>query len=152
MIELPRLPDEVRATLPPVVGAYIAAVEAAVQTLVTTNATLQARVAELEARLGQNSSNSSRPPSSDPPGARPSSARRPGSRRPGGQPGHHGHFRTLRPVEQVDAGVRLVPEACADCGAALPPGAGPGDPGYTENARCREQTAKCRPASRGGTG
>src|SRR5436309_14855121 len=33
------------------------------------NAALQARVRELEARLGQNSSNSSRPPSSDPPQA-----------------------------------------------------------------------------------
>ena len=128
MIDLPRLPDEVRATLPPVAAAYIAALEAAVQTLASANAMLATRVAELEARLGQNSSNSSRPPSTDPPGARPSPPPPRGSRRAGGQPGHRGHFRALRPVGQVDEVVRLVPGACADCGAALPAGAGPGDP------------------------
>ena len=127
MMDLPPLPDEVRATVPPVVAAYIAALEAAVQTLATANATLQARVAELEARLGQNSSHSSRPPSSDPPGARPSAPPVRGPRRAGGQPGHRGHFRALLPVEQVDEVVRLVPEACADWGAALPAAAGPAD-------------------------
>ncbi len=128
MLDLPQLPDEVRATLPAAVAAYVAALEAAVQTLATTNVALAARVAELEARLGQNSANSSRPPSSDPPGARPTVPPAHGQRRPGGQPGHRGHFRVLRPVAQVDTVVRLVPMACADCGAALPAAAGPGDP------------------------
>lgn len=121
MVELPTLPDEARATLAPLVAAYLAALEAAV-------ATLSARVAELEARLGQNSSNSSRPPSSDPPGARAAAAAAHGQRRPGGQPGHPGHWRALRPVEAVDTVVRLAPEACAACGAALPAAAAPGDP------------------------
>ena len=120
MVELPELPDEVRATLPPVVAAYVAALEAAV-------AALTARVADLEARLGQNSSNSSRPPSSDPPGTRPLPPPR-GARRPGGQPGHRGHFRALLPVEQVDTVVRHVPVACERCAAALPEVAGPADP------------------------
>lgn len=121
MSELPRLPDEVRATLSPVVAAYIAALEAAVATLGT-------RVAELEARLGQNSTNSSRPPSSDPPATR--SAPRPalGTRRPGGQPGHRGFCRSLRPVEAVDRVVTAIPEACARCGAPLAAEAGPTDP------------------------
>lgn len=49
-----------------------------------------ARVAALEARLNQNSSNSSKPPSSDPPFAKPKSLRGKSGRRPGrpdGQPG-----------------------------------------------------------------
>ncbi len=128
MVELPQLPDEIRATLAPVVAAYIAAREAAVQTLTTANAALSARVAELEARLGQNSSNSSRPPSSDPPGTRPPAPAARGQRRPGGQRGHPGRFRALLPVEQVDTVVRIVPEACAACGAVLPAQAGPDDP------------------------
>ncbi len=128
MTDLPRLPDEVRATLSPLVATHLAALEAAVQTLTSTNAALAARVAELEARLGQNSANSSRPPSSDPPGARPAPPSTGRQRHAGGQPGHRGHFRALLPVEQVDAVVRVVPVACADCGASLPAPAGPGDP------------------------
>ena len=55
MVDLPPPPNEIRAMLPPVVAASIKALEAAV-------ATVTERVAELEARLGQNSSNPSRPP------------------------------------------------------------------------------------------
>ena len=128
MVEVPLLPDEIRATLPPPAAAYITALEAAVQALTTANAVLSARVADLEARLGQNSSNSSRPPSSDPPGARPPAPPVRGQRHPGGQQGHPGHFRALRPVAHVDAVVPIVPDACAACGAALPAQAGPADP------------------------
>src|SRR3954471_10889959 len=73
------------------------------------NVVLQARVRELEAQLGQNSSNSSRPPSSDPPQtpARPKAL--PTGRRRGGQPGHHGAFRRLLPMEGVDEVVVVVP-------------------------------------------
>ena len=121
-MDLPPLPEDIRATLPPVVAAYLTALETAVQTL-------SARVAELEARLGQNSSNSSRPPSSDPPGRRPAaSPGTPSGRRPGGQPGHPGHCRALLPPEQVSAMVRRVPSQCAGCGAALPAVAAPTDP------------------------
>jgi transposase len=88
---------------------------------------LSARVAELEARVGQTSAYSARPPSSDPPGARRLAPAARGQRQPGGQRGHPGHFRALRPVEHVDAVVRIVPEACAACGAALPAQAGPDD-------------------------
>ena len=57
--------------------------------------------AELRARLGRDSSNSSRPPSSDPPGTvRPKAAAE--TRRAGGQPGHPGHHRELLPPERVD--------------------------------------------------
>jgi transposase len=52
---------------------------------------LRAQVAELMARLGQNSQNSSKPPSSDSPFTKPAPSLRRGSgRKPGGQPGHPG--------------------------------------------------------------
>jgi len=90
-------------------------------------ARLRAQVAELTARLGQTSANSSRPPSSDLPrmSAPPMS---PSGRRPGGQPGHPGRFRALLDVEQVDQIITCVPERCAGCGATLPVSAGPRDP------------------------
>lgn len=128
MVEVPALPEEIRATLLPMVAGYIAALEAAVQTLSATNAQLTARVATLEARLGQTSSNSSRPPSSDPPGARPSPTPLPGQRQPGGQPGHRGAFRVLAPPARVGHIERHLPLACDRCGTALPDAAGPRDP------------------------
>jgi transposase len=84
------------------------------------NAALQDRIRELEARLGQTSVNSSRPPSSDPPQApaRPKAA--PSGRKRGGQPGHRGVHRALLPVEQVGEIVAVVPERCRHCGQPFP--------------------------------
>src|SRR5262245_46552357 len=65
------------------------------------HAILQRRVRELEGQLGQNSSNSSRPPSTDPPQVLPRRKPPPTGRKRGGQPGHRGAFRALLPVEQV---------------------------------------------------
>jgi transposase len=79
------------------------------------NAALHERIRELEARLGQNSSNSSRPPSSDPPQASPPPKPRPSGRTRGGQPGHRGAFRALLPAEQADEIVAVVPERCRHC-------------------------------------
>src|SRR4051812_38128082 len=89
-------------------------------TLRTQNAALQERVRELEARLGQNSSNSSRPPSSDLPQAPARPKASPTGRKRGGQPGHRGACRTLLPVEQVDEIVVVVPEQCRHCGQPFP--------------------------------
>jgi transposase len=83
------------------------------------NVALHARVQELEARLGQNSSNSSRPPSSDPPQAPARPKAPPSGRKRGGQPGHRGAYRALLPVEQVDEVVVVVPEVCRHCGQPL---------------------------------
>jgi transposase len=79
----------------------------------------QERIRELEARLGQNSSNSSRPPS-DPPQvpARPKAS--PSGRKRGGQPGHRGAFRALLPVGQVDEVVAVEPERCRHCEQPFP--------------------------------
>lgn len=82
---------------------------------------LRERVAELEARLGQNSANSSRPPSSDLPSAPPPAKRAPSERKRGGQPGHTAHQRLLVPPERVDHVVDHWPAVCRHCQAALPP-------------------------------
>lgn len=79
-------------------------------------AVLEAKVAELERRLGLNSSNSSKPPSSDPPKTRQKRKRKKKRRKRGGQKGHEGHHRTLVPVEQVSRLLRLAPRRCERCG------------------------------------
>src|SRR5215210_2705890 len=83
-------------------------------------------IAELEARLREDSSTSSRPPSSDPPRtqaqrrAPPPPVERDGEpRRRGGQPGHPGHHRELLDDERVDRLVLVRPDACRGCGAEL---------------------------------
>jgi transposase len=85
------------------------------------NAQLRARVQELEARLGQHSTNSSRPPSSDPPETPPRPPAPPNGRRRGGQPGHPPHQRALVPLEQVDQLVAHWPPHCRGCQAPLAP-------------------------------
>jgi transposase len=82
---------------------------------------LRARVQELESRLAQNSTNSSRPPSSDPPAAPPRPPTPPTGRRRGGQPGHPPHQRALLPPEQVDQVVAHWPTHCRRCAALLAP-------------------------------
>ncbi len=82
-------------------------------------AALLEEVRELKARLGQNSSNSSQPPSSDKPSAPPRQSREPSGRPRGGQPGHKPHKRALLPPERVERTVECVPENCRRCGDAL---------------------------------
>ncbi len=78
---------------------------------------LTAQVAELTRRLGQNSGNSSLPPSSDRFG-KPKRDRRAGSaRKPGKQPGAPGS--ALEYVADPDEVVEHVPAACGGCGAGL---------------------------------
>ena len=80
---------------------------------------LRAQVAELTARLGQNSRNSSKPPSLDSPFVKPAvkSLRRMSGRRPGGQQGHPGS--TLAQVADPNERLRHEPGPCAGCGADL---------------------------------
>src|SRR5215217_2685255 len=100
--------------LPPEIWA---ATPAAAQALIVS---LEARVRELEGRLRQDSSNSSRPPSADPPQAPVRPKAPPSGRRRGGQPGHRGAFRALLSVEQLDEVVVVVPEVCRHCEKPLP--------------------------------
>jgi transposase len=87
--------------------------------LVAANAALAARVADLERRLGRDSSNSSRPPSSDGLGKPPARRRerRGGGRAPGKQPGAPGAH--LAQVADPDEVVVHRPLACGGCGGDL---------------------------------
>ncbi|WP_063842919.1 IS66 family transposase [Sphaerimonospora mesophila] len=98
-----------------------AALESTRRELADTRAALDkanARIADLEARLGLNSGNSSKPPSSDglakpsPKSLRKSGQRRPG--RPKGTPGA-----TLMQVDRPDRRERHEPERCRGCGHDL---------------------------------
>src|SRR3954468_7708515 len=87
-----------------------------------TIAVLLARVAELERRLGLNSSNSGKPPSSDglhKPKREPRtrSLRERSGKPPGGQKGHKGE--TLRQVADPNATIDHYPETCGTCGSPL---------------------------------
>ena len=94
---------------------------ALVQAQAAQIAVLLARVAELERRLGLNSSNSGKPPSSDglkkPPRVR--SLRERFGRKPGGQKGHKGE--TLRQAANPDEITDYFPPVCSGCGGALTP-------------------------------
>ena len=98
--------------------ARIAHLEALVAKLLARIAALEAENSELKARLTQNSTNSSKPPSSDQPGA-PRRPSRPTGRKPGGQPGHKKHERKLLPPETISRVVELVPHQCGNCGRRL---------------------------------
>jgi transposase len=97
----------------------IAAQQVQIEMLKELVASLTSRVAELERRLGLNSSNSGKPPSSDglrkP--TRTQSLREKSGKKTGGQPGHPG--KTLRQTETPDAIIDHFPETCAGCGKAL---------------------------------
>jgi transposase len=109
MTDQPPLPQDIWDTLSP-------DAQAAVQALVQS---FERRIADLEERLGKNSTNSSKPPSSDPPSVK----RRPpapaSGRKRGGQPGHRHHPRALVPPERVRQVIECKPPACRCCGHDL---------------------------------
>jgi transposase len=107
----PSIPQSLWDTVPPEAQATIRAVIAS----------LEKRIADLEARLNQNSTNSSKPPSTDPPAVkvkrRPPTP--PSGRKRGGQPGHKRHSRALVPPEELREAFEVKPTQCQGCGAAL---------------------------------
>jgi len=91
-------------------------------------AALERRVAELEARLGTNATNSGLPPSASPPGApKPVTKKRTGNK-PGGQPGHPPGLKRRLPPECLHKVIPFVPSHCDRCHEPLPPRPGPDDP------------------------
>ncbi|QEG29700.1 Transposase IS66 family protein [Gemmata obscuriglobus] len=77
---------------------------------------MEARIADLEARLNQSSSNSSKPPSSDGPQVKAAPTQKATGKRRGGQPGHP---KQARPDLPPDTVLELRPEVCAGCSGAL---------------------------------
>jgi transposase len=91
--------------------ARIAELEAKVVALTQALEKALVRISELEAQLGQNSQNSSQPPSADPPGT-PRQPRVPTGRGRGGQPGHKQHKRERLEPDEV---VAVIPDRCERC-------------------------------------
>src|SRR5580658_987980 len=108
----PALSPDLLAGLPPVVISFIHWQADQIRTLA-------ARVAELEANLGKDSTNSSTPPSTAHPHAKPPRPKSKSRRSPGGQPGHPKHERPLLPTQQCQEVVPCIPIACRRCGKAL---------------------------------
>jgi len=124
-------------------GALEAVVEqllARVRDLETALEQRDRRIAELEQRLRQDSSNSSRPPSSDAPWAKQPAKKRSSrvrsGRKPGKQPGAASSSRSL--VDDPDERLKILPARCGSCDASLR-GAG-------EHSRQRRQIVDIRPA------
>ena len=91
-------------------------------------AQLEQTVRDLNARLGQNASNSSLPPSANPPAAPKPVTKKPSGKKTGGQPGHPGASRLRLPPERVTHTIPLIPSHCERCRGPLPEQPGPADP------------------------
>ncbi len=102
MTRPPSIPADLWDAIPPDLRPAIAAVVAG----------LEARIADLEARLNQTSTNSSRPPSADPLHAKPAPPRTPSGKPKGGRLGHPKAERTILPPDVV---VPLRPARCRRC-------------------------------------
>lgn len=96
--------EDLRNTPPRVLSLLAALMEAV--------ASLSKRVEELEAKLNQDSSNSSKPPSSDKPFKKKPSGEKTG--KAGGKPGHAGHRQTLLSPDKTE---EVKPEVCSSCGS-----------------------------------
>ncbi|HEV3445113.1 MAG TPA: DUF6444 domain-containing protein [Gemmataceae bacterium] len=106
------LSPDVLASLPPVVVALIEWQAEQIRVLT-------ARVADIEAKLGKNPNNSSKPPSSTHPHDKPPLSKPRSGRKQGGQPGHDKHERALILTEQRQDVVPCVPTECRRCGKKL---------------------------------
>jgi transposase len=80
---------------------------------------LTQQVHELKARLDQNSTNSSKPPSTDPIGVKRKPPTPPSKKRRGGQKGHPRRIRALVPPERVSSVTECKPSSCRRCGHML---------------------------------
>jgi transposase len=94
-------------------------------------ADLKRRVAELEARLATNATNSGLPPSANPPDAPKLPPKKRTGRQPGAQPGHPPHLKQRLPPERVNRVVIFAPTQCDHCHQPLPARAAPDDPPAT---------------------
>ncbi len=83
-------------------------------------AVLEAQLAKLLERLGENSISSNKPPSSAPPSARKKPKKKPGGGWKGGEKDHRGAHRRLLAPDQVDELIDIFPSECEHCRGPLP--------------------------------
>jgi len=110
------IPESLWNTVPPEAQAALLAV---FESLRCRIAELDQRVADLEARLKLNSTNSSKPPSSDPIGLKRKPPAPPTGRKSGGQPGHARAQRPLVPPEKLRSSTDCRPATCRRCAHPL---------------------------------
>ena len=98
--------------------ALVAAQHEQIATERERNQRLEERLKELEARLGRDSDNSSKPPSSDPPWKKRKypPKKKPSGRKAGGQKGHKAALRELVPEAELTSLQPLRPDHCEGCG------------------------------------
>ena len=116
MSHTPPIPEALWNTVPPDAQA---ALMAAFDSLLSRIAEQDQRIADLEARLKLNSTNSSKPPSSDPIGLKRKPPARPTGRKSGGQPGHAKAQRPLVPPEKLRSSTDCRPSSCRRCAEPL---------------------------------
>ena len=109
----PPIPEDIWKQIP---AAAQAAVLALVQQYEQRLQGLQRQIDDLQQRLNQNSTNSSRPPSTDPPAIKRRPPCLPSGRHAGGQSGHE---RQQRPLLLPDHTHVLKPTRCRKCGHTL---------------------------------
>jgi transposase len=116
MTDTPPLPPQIWGTLTPEAQAAVLVLAGRLEQRITE---LTQQVQELKARVDQNSTNSSRPPSSDPIGVKRKPPAPPSKKRRGGQQGHPREMRALVPPERDASVTDCKPAACRRCGRAL---------------------------------
>lgn len=108
----PTVSSEDLASLPPSVLAFL-------QWQAEQMRLLTERIAELEAQLGKDPTNSSKPPSTLHPHAKPTARKSKSRRKRGGQPGHDKHTRLVIPTDQCQDVIPCWPHECRRCGQPL---------------------------------
>lgn len=116
MSSSPPITDEQLAAFPPDVQALVRAI---IEHYEARLVELQARITQLEGRLGKTPQNSSLPPSSQHPHAKPPAKKPKSKKKRGGQPGHKKHERPLLPTDECDDVQWLKPAECRRCGRKL---------------------------------
>jgi transposase len=116
MTDTPPLPPQIWETLTPEAQAAVLALVGRLEQRIVE---LAQQVQDLKARLDQNSTNSSKPPSTDSIGVKRRPPTPPSKKRRGGQEGHPRRMRALVPPERVASVTECKPTACRRCGHTL---------------------------------
>ena len=116
MTDTPPLPPQIWESLTPEARAAVLALVGRLEQRITE---LTQQVQDMKARLDQNSTNSSRPPSTDPIGLKRKPPEPPSKKRRGGQKGHPRRIRALVPPERVASVTDCKPAQCRRCGHPL---------------------------------